>query len=199
MLSRPKARFALLAAGISAIALGSLSIARPAKAECYETAPLPLVHRNWLYRDVEVPGYYEVTRKPALYGFRTRKVVTDPGRVIVHEEPPVYKTVPVKVKVGGGSGWKHCSTPEKDIACRVKVPVHYETREKQVLVKGGHRWEERTPPTFAYVTERVLLRPYRNISHHERPAVRFHRERVTIQPEGERWAPVRGKPDCDPR
>lgn len=182
--------------GLVATASLALTLPGPAearRAECYvKTAP-PVIYRNWLRRDIVEPGVYEVTRTPSRYGFVQRKVVTHPGSIVWHEEPAVYKTVPVKVRVGGGYAWKRCSN---DVMCRIPVPARYEVREKRVLVRGGRRIARKTPPTFAYVTERVLLKPYRNISHYHRPQVRWHRERVVIQPEGYRWTRTHAEPRC---
>lgn len=183
-----------------ALALFSTAPAAPSSAghagECYEAVPPKPVHRKWVRRDILLPGLYEVTRTPPLYGFRKRKVLTDPGEVVWHEEPPVYRTVPKKVKIAGGYTWKYCSSGGREIKCKVREPARYEVVEKRVLVHPGRRWAKRTPPKFAYVTERVLLRPYRNVNNYHPAEVHWHKERVTIQPEGYRWAPTRAKPDC---
>ncbi len=43
---------------------------------------------------------------------------------------------------------------------------------------------------------RVLLRPYKNYAHFQRPYIAFSRERLTIQPEGWRLVPARRPAGC---
>ncbi len=162
-------------------------------AECYVKEPLHRVHRNYIRRDVVEPGVYEVARSPSVYGW-TSAAVEQPGAVIVHEEPGVYRTVRVRVRRAGGSTWQSACIRGKEGVCRVRHPDTYETVEKRVLVKPGRRWTERTPSTIGYVERRILLRPYKNYAHFERPYIAWSREHLTIQPEGYRW--VRAKPDC---
>lgn len=164
--------------------------------ECYEAVPPKLVHRNWQRRDIVLPGEYQISREPAQYGFRLRKIIVDPGKVVWHDEPPVYKTVTKKVKVGGGYVWKYCPSGHREVKCRVKVPARYEVVEKQVLVKEGRRWSESTPPQVGYVQERVLLKPYRNYNTYVPAEISNYNERVAIQPEGQRWVRTDIKPDC---
>jgi hypothetical protein len=56
-------------------------------------------------------------------------------------------------------------------------------REKVVAADGS----------VEYVQRRVLLRPYKNVSHFQRPYIAFSRERVTVQPESPEGE---GRPDC---
>jgi hypothetical protein len=178
---------------MGALSLGSA--AGLARAECYVQAPLPPVHRSYIRRDVVEPGVYEVRRSPAEYGW-TRQAVVQPGGVIWHEEPSIYRTVQVRVRQPGGSVWREQCLNGQTAVCRTHVPPSYVTVEKRVLVKRGRRWAEQTPSTVAYVERRVLLRPYKNYSHFERPYVAITREHLTIEPEGSQWAPTSAKPDC---
>ncbi len=166
-----------------------------AQAECYVQAPLRPVHRSYIRRDVVEPGVYEVGRSPAVYGW-TRQAVVQPGAVIWHEEPSVYRTVQVRVRRPGGSVWHEQCLNGQAAVCRARVPPTYVTVEKRILVKRGHRWAERVPGSVGYTERRVLLRPYKNYSHFERPYIAFSREHLTIQPEGSRWVPASAKPDC---
>jgi hypothetical protein len=154
-----------LSVAIIAISAQNGLVVQQGYAECYEKVPLRPVHRNYVYRDVEDPGLYPVTRIPAEYGWVEKKVY-HPGEVIWHEEPPLYRTVHVKVR--RPDGWA--------------------TVEKQILVHRGRRWAERTPPTVTYVQRRILLRPYKNIVHYQPPHVVYSREHITA------WVPAR--PDC---
>jgi hypothetical protein len=159
---------ALSVAMIAISALGGPMV-QQSYAGCPEEAPPRPIHRTYVYRDVEDPGLYPVTRIPALYGWYDKKVV-QPGDVIWHEEPPLYRTIHKKVRTSEG----------------------LVTVEKRILVHRGRRWAERTPPVVTYIHRRILLRPYKNIVHYQRPHVVYSREHLTIQPEG--WAP--GRPDC---
>jgi hypothetical protein len=182
---------------LKAVAATTLAIALPAQAfaECYEQGPLPTVRRSYLYRNIEEPGVYEVTRRPSQYGWTSRRVIK-PGAVVWHHEPAEYRTVTTRVKVGGGWSWEKRWVQGKYILCRVRRPVTYETVEKRVLVKPDRRWAERTPSAVGYVHDRILLRPYRNVAHFYRPSVRYSRENLVVQPEGYRWLPTSLRPDC---
>ncbi len=179
---------------IGALAMGSAAIA-PVRAECYVQAPRPPVHRSYIRRDVVEPGVYEVSRSPATYGW-TRQAAVQPGGVVWHEEPSVYRTVPVRVRQPGGSAWREQCVNGQAAVCRLRVPPSYITVEKRVLVKRGRRWAERIPATVAYTDRRVLLRPYKNYAHFQRPYIAFSREHLTVQPEGYRWVRTPSKPDC---
>jgi hypothetical protein len=178
---------------IGALTLGSA--AEFALAECYVQGPLPSVHRSYIRRDVVEPGVYEVGRSPAVYGW-TRQAVAQPGAVIWHEEPSLYRTVQVRVRKPGGSVWSEQCVNGQPGICRTHVPATYVTVEKRILVKRGHRWAERVPGSVDYVERRVLLRPYKNYAHFQRPYIAFSREHLSIQPEGYRWVPASAKPDC---
>ena len=52
------------------------------------------------------------------------------------------------------------------------------------------------PSEVTYVERRVLLKPYKNYSHFQRPYIAFKKERLTIQPEGYRLVPVAPSADC---
>jgi len=186
------------AQAFSVAIIGALTFggtAELARAECYVQAPLPPVHRSYIRRDVVEPGVYEVGRSPGVYGW-TRQAVVQPGAVIWHEEPSVYRTVQVRVRQRGGSVWHEQCVHGQAGVCRVRVPPSYVTVERQVLVRRGHRWAEHSPSAVAYVERRVLLRPYKNYSHFQRPYIAFSREHLAIQPEGSRWVPASPKPDC---
>ena len=178
---------------IGALAMGSAAVG--ARAECYVQAPLPPVHRSYIRRDVVEPGVYEVGRSPGVYGW-THQAVVQPGAVIWHEEPSVYRTVQVRVRQPGGSAWREQCHNGQAAVCRVHVPPSYVTVEKRVLVQRGRRWAEHTPSAVGYVDRRVLLKPYKNYAHFQRPYIAFSREHVTVQPEGSRWVPANTKPDC---
>jgi len=179
---------------IGALALGCAAV-ETARAECYVQAPLPPVHRSYIRRDVIEPGVYEVGRSPAVYGW-TRRAVQEPGTVIWHEEPSEYRTVQVRVRQPGGSVWREQCVHGQAGVCRVRVPSTYVTVEKRILVHRGRRWAERVPGSAGYVERRVLLRPYKNYAHFERPYVALSREHITVQPEGYRWVRTSAKPDC---
>jgi hypothetical protein len=178
---------------IGALTLGGA--AEFARAECYVQAPLRPVHRSYIRRDVVEPGVYEIGRRPGAYGW-TGQAVGQPGGVIWHEEPSVYRTVQVRVRQRGGSVWREQCINGQAGVCRVHVPPTYITAEKRILVKRGRRWAERVPGSVDYVERRVLLRPYKNYAHFQRPYIAFSREHLTIQPEGSRWVRASAKPDC---
>jgi hypothetical protein len=163
-------------------------------AECYVRAPLRPVHRTYIRRDVVEPGVYDVRRTPPLHGW-TSEAAVHPGGVVWHEEPGVFRTVLTRVRRSGGWTWRHGCVRGQEAICRTKLPDHYMTVERHILVKPGRRWAERVPSTVEYSSRRVLLRPYKNIAHFQRPYIAWTRERVAVQPEGERWVPA-GKPDC---
>jgi hypothetical protein len=169
-------------------------LAAPGFAECYVKAPLRPVHRTYIRREVVEPGVYEVRRTPPLHGWTSEEAV-QPGGVVWHEEAGVYRTVQVRVRRSGGWGWRQGCVRGQEAVCRTKVPDSYVTVERHILVKRGRRWAERVPSSVGYVHNRVLLRPYKNYSHFQRPYIAWSRDRVTIQPEGERWVPA-GQPDC---
>jgi hypothetical protein len=166
-----------------------------AQAECYVQAPQRPVHRTYVRRDVVEPGVYEAARATSLYGWAHKKDER-PGEAVWHEEPPVYRTVQVRVRKPGGSVWRQSCIGGEAAVCRVRVPSAYVTVEKRILVKRGRRWAERTPSSVGYAHRRILLRPYKNFAHFQRPNAAYSRERVTVHPEGSRWVPVRTKPDC---
>ncbi len=179
--------------------IGGLALAgaaaEPARAECYVQAPLPSVHRTYIRRDVVEPGVYEVGRSPSAYGW-LHEAVEQPGAVIWHEEPSVYRTVPVRVRQPGGSIWQRRCIQGQAAVCRFRVPPTYITVEKRILVHRGRRWAEQTPSTIGYVHRRILLRPYKNYAHFQRPYIAFSREHLIIQPEGARLVPAPGVPPC---
>jgi len=165
------------------------------RAECYQEAPLRPVYRTFTHRDIEEPGVYSVRRVPSLYGWRERRVY-QPGDVVWHEEAPVYRTVSNRVRVSHRWTWQRREVRGREIMCRVRVPAVYQTVERKVLVRPGHRWAERSPSSVGYVHERVLLRPYKNFTSYERPRIHHWRERVAVQPEGSRWRRTALRPDC---
>jgi len=178
--------------------LTGFAVAAPdmAQAECYVQAPLRPVHRTFIRRDVVEPGVYEVSRSPSLHGLIQRQVAVA-GAVVWHETPPVYRTVAVRVRKPGGSLWREQCVGGQAAVCRVRVPPQDILVEKQVVVRPGHRWAEQISPDAVALTERrVLLRPYKNYAHFQRPYVAFSRERVAVQPEGSRWVRVPSQPRC---
>ncbi len=186
------------AQAFSVAIIGALSLggaAELARAECYVQAPLSPVHRTYIRRDVVEPGVYDVSRSPGAYGW-THQAVAEPGAVIWHGEPSIYRTVQVRVRRPGHSVWRQQCVGGQAGVCRVHVPSTYVTVEKRILVKRGHRWAERTPGSVGYVERRVLLRPYKNYSHFQRPYIAYYREHVAIQPEGSRWVRASAKPGC---
>ncbi len=185
----------ILGAGVMTFSVASVGITTAASAECYEKAPLRPVHRTFVRRDIEESGVYAVTRRPSLYGNYARRVV-EPGHVVWHEHQSTYRTVTKQVRISGGWSWEKRLVKGREIMCRVRRPDRYETVEKRVLVSRGRRWAERAPASVSYVHERVLLRPYRNVVHYQRPYIRNYRETLRIQPEGYRWLPSSLRPDC---
>jgi hypothetical protein len=185
------------ALGVAMIGILTLDCAltAEARAECLVQAPLRPVHRTYIRRDVVEPGVYEVLRKPSLYG-AVDQTVEQPGAVIWHSEPAAYRTVPVRIRRSGGWAWQKQIVHGKPALCRVRLPATYVTVEKRVLVHPGRRWAERTPSSIGYVHRRILLRPYKNIAHFQRPYIAFSREHLAIQPEGYRWRPTAAQPDC---
>jgi hypothetical protein len=179
---------------ISALASDSVLTVQ-ARAECVVQAPLPTVHRTYIRRDVVEPGVYEVHRTPSVYGW-THQAVELPGQVVWHEEPAVYRTVQVRIRRAGGWTWEKRTVRGKEALCRVRLPATYVTVEKHVLVRRGRRWSESSPSSIGYVHRRILLRPYKNIAHFQRPYIAWSREHLTIEPEGYRWRPTRAQPDC---
>ncbi|HZV21445.1 MAG TPA: hypothetical protein VE986_07865 [Hyphomicrobiales bacterium] len=73
----------------------------------------------------------------------------------------------------------------------VRQPV-----EESGLVRPRRRWAARAPSSIGYVHRRILLRPYKNYAHFQRPYIAFSVEHLTIQPEGSRLVPLAKKPDC---
>lgn len=189
---KKKAR-AFSVAIIGALTLGGA--AGFAQAECYVQAPLSPVHRSYIRRDVVEPGVYEIGRRPATYGW-TQQPAGHGGGVVWHQEPSEYRTVQVRVRRPGTSHWREACVNGRAAVCRVREPATYVTVEKRVLVKRGRRWAERVPGDVDYVERRVLLRPYKNYAHFQRPYISISREHLTIQPEGYRWVRTSGKPDC---
>jgi hypothetical protein len=157
-------------------------------AECVAKAPLRPVHRTYIRRDVVEPGVYEVQRQPSVYGWTSERVET-PGETIWHEEPAVYRTVPVRIRRAGGWACEKRIVRGKEALCKVRLPATYVTVERRILVRPARRWAERSPPSVGYAHRRILLRPYKNIAHFQRPYIAWYREHLTIQPE-----PV--GPDC---
>jgi len=188
-----KSARALSAAIIAALAL-DCTIAADLRAECYVKEPLRPVHRTYIRRDVVEPGVYDVSRTPSVYGW-TDEAVHEPGETIWHEEPSLYRTVPVRVRRPGGWLWRKQCIGGKEAVCRVRTPPAYMTVEKRVLVRRGKRWSEKVPASTGYVQRRLLLKPYKNYAHFQRPYTSWYRVHLTIQPEGYRWVRVPG-PDC---
>jgi len=72
-------------------------------------------------------------------------------------------------------------------------PVH-RTYIRRDVVEPGVYEVRRSPAVYGWVVKggeprRILLRPYKNIAHFERPYISWYREHLTILPE-----PV--EPDC---
>ena len=80
--------------------------------------------------------------------------------------------------------------------CVVKVPrpVH-RTYIRRDVVEPGVYEVQRRPSVYGWTPDgrRILLRPYKNIAHFERPYIAWYRERLTIQPEPEVYL---AEPDC---
>ncbi|WP_127077498.1 hypothetical protein [Rhodomicrobium lacus] len=186
----------VLCFGLAGLSVLTVAVPENAGAECYVQAPLRPVHRTFIRRDVVEPGVYEVSRRPGQHGVIQQQVAVA-GAVVWHETPPVYKTVTVRVRKPGGSIWREQCVGGQAAVCRVRVPPQEFLVEKQVLVRRGHRWAERVTPDAVALTERrVLLRPYKNYAHFQRPYIAFSRERVAVQPEGARWVPAPSQPQC---
>jgi hypothetical protein len=93
--------------------------------------------------------------------------------------------------------------------CYVKAPLRpvYRTYIRRDVMEPGVYEVARRPSLYGwtyqaagvpggYVHRRILLKPYKNIAHFQRPYIAFSRERLTIQPEGYRWRRVRANTDC---
>src|SRR5271166_626607 len=81
------------------LALDCISAGR-SLAECVVAEPLRPVHRTYIRRDVVEPGVYAVGRSPSVYGWTQEPV--ESATVAWHEEPAVFRTVPVRIKRAGG-------------------------------------------------------------------------------------------------
>ncbi len=84
----------------------------------------------------------------------------------------------------------------------VPLPPVHRTYIRRDVVEPGVYDVGRSASEYGWVytpgepPRRILLRPYKNFSHFQRPYIAWSREHVTIQPEGYRWRPVPVKPDC---
>jgi hypothetical protein len=90
--------------------------------------------------------------------------------------------------------------------CWVKVPLRpiHRTYIHRDVVEPGVYEIERRPSLYGwtryrtadgYAYRRVLIHPYKNAAHFQRPYIAWPREHVTIQPEGFRWRRIRSH-DC---
>jgi hypothetical protein len=87
--------------------------------------------------------------------------------------------------------------------CYVQAPPRpvYRSYIRRDVVEPGVYDVARKPSLYGwvhqpYVHRRILLRPYKNIAHFQRPYIAFSREHLQIQPEGSRLVPAGSKPDC---
>jgi hypothetical protein len=78
----------------------------------------------------------------------------------------------------------------------VVEPGVYEVTRAPSLYGWVHHRVVAPDGSYGYVHRRVLLKPYRNYAHFQRPYVALSRERVTVYPEGYRWVRVKSRPDC---
>jgi len=80
--------------------------------------------------------------------------------------------------------------------CVVKVPrpVH-RTYIRRDVVEPGVYEVQRRPSVYGWTPDgrRILLRPYKNVTHFQRPYIAWYREHLTIQPEPEVYP---AEPDC---
>lgn len=79
-------------------------------------------------------------------------------------------------------------------------PVHRSYIRRDVVEPGVYE-VGRSPAVYGWTRtccaeRRVLLRPYKNYAHFQRPYIAYYRERVTVQPEGWRWVPARRPAGC---
>jgi hypothetical protein len=86
-----------------------------------------------------------------------------------------------------------CASPGSSLAeCVLKAPrpVHRTYIRRDVAEPGVYEVQRR-PSVYGWTEDgrRILLRPYKNGAHFQRPYIAWYRERLTIQPE-----PV--EPDC---
>ena len=71
------------------------------------------------------------------------------------------------------------------------------------IVEPGVYEVDRRPSVYGWTKgpdgepRRILLRPYKNYAHFQRPYIAWSRERPLITPEGHRWRHVRSKADCE--
>jgi hypothetical protein len=75
-------------------------------------------------------------------------------------------------------------------------PGVYEVERSPSLYGWVHQRVERADGSVDTIHRRILLRPYKNYAHFQRPYVALSREHLTVYPEGSRWVRVREKPDC---
>jgi hypothetical protein len=79
--------------------------------------------------------------------------------------------------------------------CVMKAPrpVH-RTYIRRDVVEPGVYEVQRRPSLYGWTADgrRILLRPYKNVTHFERPYIAWYREHLTILPE----VPIGPDPDC---
>jgi hypothetical protein len=94
--------------------------------------------------------------------------------------------------------------------CYVQEPLRpvHRTYVRRDVVEPGVYEISRSPSEYGwvhiynketgdYLHRRILLRPYKNYSHFQRPYIAFSREHLSIQPEGWRLRRVKARTDCD--
>lgn len=148
-----------------ALAAGAcLAFAGPASAggkalSCYEKAVVPAAYKTVHERVLVKPATRHVVRQPAVYGYRTKRVVVQPERVTYRSVAPIYQTQHRKVLVRPASvGWEYQYRKGRKVLCKVKHPAVYNTVAQTVLVKPGGRVAIRQPAIYGTVKERVLVR-----------------------------------------
>jgi len=90
----------------------------------------------------------------------------------------------------------HCVSAGVSVAeCVLKAPrpVHRTYIQRDVVEPGVYEVQRR-PSLYGWTADgrRILLRPYKNITHFQRPYIAWYRERLTVYPE----VPVGPEPDC---
>jgi hypothetical protein len=101
-----------------------------------------------------------------------------------------------------------CAAPVSASAeCYVEAPLRpvYRSYIRRDVVEPGVYEVGRQPSLYGwtmmrtpdgYVPRRILLRPYKNVTHFQRPYIAFSRERLRIQPEGSRLVRVGPRTGC---
>lgn len=134
------------------------------------------------------PDYKEVREAPALYGVHRRKVMVKPARTIWVHKPAVSHEVSYRVMVSPATvKWvMKRDWMGRDVRCRVVVPGEYRSMKRTVWT-NGRRIAIRKPAEYAWVGEKVLIKPARKQYLHHGAKYGIVRERVRVSPGHHVW------------